>query len=192
MRLLLQDSKNKIEGFYVVEVVPAPIGAGTLLCKITPLTATHAVWLLHTARDLLLLALSNNKKWGAHLCEMNPSFFVISKDYPTRRGGCLTTDRFQCLHFCHRPISMMLQAYGLPQRLPLLQEALYIPFSYIVYFLFLFRLCFSASVGADRCVCPIFAVCLPGRTHRFAPTIRCLYFKVSKVLNVFKDSNKIT
>ena len=45
-------------------------------------------------------------------------------------------------------------------------------------------------VGAERCVCPIFAVCLPGRTHRFAPTIRCLYFKVSKVLNVFKDSNK--
>ena len=150
MRLLLQDSKNKIEGFYVVEVVPAPIGAGTLLCKITPLTATHAVWLLHTARDLLLLALSNNKKWGAHLCEMNPSFFVISKDYPTRRGGCLTTDRFQCLHFCHRPISMMLQAYGLPQRLPLLQEALYIPFSYIVYFLFFIH--FPRRRGRPMCL----------------------------------------
>ena len=28
--LLLQDSKNKIEGFYVVEVAPAPIGSWNL------------------------------------------------------------------------------------------------------------------------------------------------------------------
>ena len=35
MRLLLQDSKNKIEGFYVVEVAPAPIGRGIFSLYLT-------------------------------------------------------------------------------------------------------------------------------------------------------------
>ena len=98
---------------------------------------------------------------------MNPSFFVISTNYPTRRGCCLKADRPLMYQRSYRCLSAKkLQAYLLPQCLPLLQEVSYIPFSYIVYFLF-HLFCFRV-VGADRCVCPIFAV-FPLGEHTGSP-----------------------
>ena len=84
---------------------------------------------LHFVRGVTNLI---TNKWGQHYCR--PHLFVISsRGYPTHRGCHLRADRhLRYLLSFHRPISMMLQALTLPQRLPLLQEVMYNSISYVL------------------------------------------------------------
>ena len=70
---------------------------------------------------------------------------ITATSCPTDRGDRLrAVRRLMCQLLCHS-ISMMLQACLLLQHLPLLQEVIHIPFSYIYCFFVTF---FPASVGA--------------------------------------------
>ena len=83
------------------------------------------------------------------------------KDCPMSRGCRLKVGHHspRCQPIYCRPISTSLQELAPPLRLPPLQEVKYKSSSYIVKFFCCF--CFP-PVGADRCVCPTFAVFLLG------------------------------